>query len=60
MDFGHRLIEKELSISYVRSIIVLIKSILAYAVRAYSICIQLELIRLFLIVYNVLCDKSID
>ena len=44
MDFGHKLIEKGLSVSYVRSIIVLLKSILSYAVRAYSIGIQLDLI----------------
>ena len=44
MDLGHRLIEKGLSVSYVRSIIVLLKSILGYAVRAYNIGIQLDLV----------------
>ena len=45
-EFACKLIDKGLSINYVRSIMVLFKSILAYGVRAYGMNISLDLISL--------------
>ncbi len=45
-EFACKLIDKELSVNYVRSIMVLFKSIIAYGVRAYGLNISLDLIAL--------------
>lgn len=44
--FARKLIDKGLSVNYVRSILVLLKSILIYGVRAYNIGINLDLVEL--------------
>lgn len=45
-EFACKLIDKGLSVNYVRSIMVLFKSIIAYGVRSYGLAISLDLIAL--------------